>query len=77
MKIYKKSVLELKPKLYAIEGLKVTWAEQIVEEMADFGAENRDIQRETYRSSLLLFRLLQSTALAFMTSLLSKYVVPK
>lgn len=73
MKIYKTSVLEIKRKLYAIEGLKGTWAEQIVEEIANFGAENR----ETYRSSLLSFPLLQSTALAFMTSILSKYVVAK
>ena len=77
MKIYKTSVLKLKRKSDATEGLKVTSAEQIFEEIANFGAENRDIQRETYWSSLLSFRLLQSTTLAFMASILSKYFVSK
>ena len=48
MKIYKTSVLKLKRKFDATEGLKVTSAEQIFEEIANFGSENRDIQRETY-----------------------------
>lgn len=48
MKSYKTSVLKLKRKFDASEGLKVTSAEQMFEEVANFGAENRDIQRETY-----------------------------
>lgn len=48
MKIYKTSLLKLKRKFDATKGLKVTSAEQIFEEIANFGAENRDIQRETY-----------------------------
>lgn len=48
MKIYKTSLLKLKRKFDATKGLKVTSVEQIFEEIANFGAENRDIQRETY-----------------------------
>lgn len=48
MKIYKTSLLKLKRKFDATKGLKVTSAEQIFEEIANFGAENGGIQRETY-----------------------------